>query len=173
MQLVREFLSDSDDEYVQCRVACRIEDEDPYEWPFCPGTSESFWFKDDKDKFQLSKAAADLYGVKELRFADLQFTLRFPLTEWDDQDWGYWPVLGCLWCISRRQLLQRFDSRSPDGFQEDLWGNQGNFNIYWYKTAALIVRVREEDSPHFDNDITLYDGDGWSSWHNSEYRAHD
>ena len=109
---------------------------------------------------RLSAAAAKLYGVEELRNGDVQEILNgFPQTELDDDlDCGFWPVMGCLWCTSPDRLLERFNTASPDGKEEDLWGNAGTFSIYWYKAAALLLRLRAEDSPRFDEDVDLSGG---------------
>ncbi|CAE7553028.1 unnamed protein product [Symbiodinium sp. CCMP2592] len=144
--------------HLRCRVAEAVTkltiDYGPWEWLL--SDPEADVWGDAETRVQLTKEAASLFGVKELRAGDaLDVLQRFPGTDWDDPDIGFWPVMGCLWCISRDRLLQRFRTSDPDGVEEELWGNAGTFSIYWYKAAVLVARIRADDSLRCDSDIDL------------------
>ena len=171
VKLVHEFYpqhpveEDGTPVHLQCRVASEVAqlsiDFGPWEWLLDDSAADDDIWGDPEKKIKLSPAAAEFYGVEELRRGDALEVLKgFPGTDVDDPDRGYWPVMGCLWCTSPDKVLERFRSGSPEGTEEDLWGNAGTFSVYWYKTAALVVRVREDSSPRFDVDIDL---GGWDT----------
>ena len=118
--------------------------------------AEDLW-SDDELRVELTREAADFFGVKELRGAAADKVLFFARTEWDHEYVGFLPVMGCLWCISRDKLLHKFRSSSFEGVEDELWGNEGTFSIYWYKAAALMARIRADDSVCCDDDIDLED----------------
>ena len=118
--------------------------------------AEDLW-SDGELRVELTKDAADFFGVKKLRAADADKVLFFARTDWDDAHVGFWPVMGCLWCISRDKLLHKFKSSSFEGVENELWGNEGTFSIYWYKAATLMARIRADDALCCDDDIDLED----------------
>eukprot|EP00439_Symbiodinium_sp_Y106_P055595 s4789_g7.t1 len=165
VKLLHEFFPENYDTgeavpvHLQCRVAEAVSklsiDYGPWEWLLSDPEEADVW-GDAEKRVQLTKEAAALFGVKELRAGDALEVLKgFPGIDWDDPDIGFWPVMGCLWCISRDRLLQRFRTSDPDGGAENLWGNAGTFSIYWYKAAVLVARIRSDDSLRCDSDIDL------------------
>ncbi|CAE7945201.1 unnamed protein product, partial [Symbiodinium sp. KB8] len=99
---VREVKLDNDDGELwhrKCRVAEEVQHVDPWDWLLLDA-EQDLW-SDDELRVELTREAADFFGVKELRAADAKEVLFFARTDWDDANVGFWPVMGCLWCISR------------------------------------------------------------------------
>lgn len=159
VKLVHEVLDNDDGEPTQrkCRVAEEVQyvDGHPLDWLLLDD-EQDLW-SDGELRVELTKDAADFFRVKKLRAADAHKVVFFARTDWDDAHVGFWPVMGCLWCISRDKLLHKFRSSSFEGVEDELWGNEGTFSIYWYKAAALMARIRADDSVCCDDDIDLED----------------
>ena len=77
---------------------------------------------------------------------------------YDELGQAFWPFHGTEWCCSVEDLLEHTATALHMNSVQGLYGNGLTFEIDWYRTAGLVVKVRNEKNPgnlKFSRDIPV------------------